>query len=770
MSESIAKAAGERQSLPESGETPAFPSAILNYRLEGIDEVNKRIPLTLLENIGVSPWAIERLQNDDSLLVGDFCDRILLHDDYITMRSVQHYLSVSVITRFENLVESLGDNARICILQRENGATLQEIGLALGISRERVRQIIVKTCRRLIDTAELVAGAFFSSQNGVFAYSDLQAAFAYEQTAQCCKLVLQESDYVSQFKFSDKFVETGVCPANFEDLLAECVCGNIGEGVNFDDSFVNIKSELERSDLGFFDAADIRNYLICKGYHFYGAYVAKGRQSYANVCCDAIRKYFPFDIKLDDDEDNPDMRRLREIVNRRYQGLSLPPANKAITSAITRDAARIVLSGRGRYCPLEKVRFNAVLFEDVYRFIHNKQQTTFYYSELFEHFKKRLLAETNISNYNFLHGMLKCVYPNEFVYERDMLIKNDSLRLDFNHRLSDLLKQQGRAMTKAEIRRAIRGINGFVITYAAIRLPEIIKWDYNEFNHIENINILPDDITSLKEIIDNQTGLHSGYCSDALLYSVARQSIPDFLERNGIRNARNLFYIASHFLGREYRFRKPHIVVADFPVRDLSVVNIAKALLKSDNALNYDAYHALAGRLGWAGGTLHAVFSELEKGYIRLSENDYVHKDCFSLSAASRAGLSEILAQEVKDAGFCALGSITDFAAFPECGYQWNGFLLGALINEYGLGFRVINPQTKDRRFQKGLIVPENSPCLSFGELIAGHLHKSGFRTMSEAELVQFLRECGIAANFVPQELYESAGIRYKNETFIING
>ena len=768
MTDSLTRTARNRKTPAKTPRAASRFADEKTYRLTGIDEVNKNIPLPLLKHVYPNNRNIEPLRRNGRETVGDLCECDLSREEYSIIVPAKEFLSVSVIDHFREMIDSQNDNARISLLRRGAGATLQEIGNELRISRERVRQISAKTCRQLKGAAELIAGVMFSTHDGVFTSAELHRLLGSRQLTRCCQLVLKESNYIRQFNFSNKTIRADLCPPEPERSLAVLVREVIGEGANFPDKTPRLESGLQEASLWFFDLTDVKNFLVREGYYFYGDYVAKGKQSYSSVCCDAIKKYYSFDVKLDDDDNNEDMKRLREIIAEHYQGVSLPSSNKAVTSAITRDTSRIVLSGRGRYCPLEKVELSDALIKDIYQFIKSKRQTTFYYSELFAHFKNRLLRESNVHNYNFLHGMLKCLYPDEFVYERDMLIKNDSQRMDFNHRLSLLLKQHGRAMSKTEICKTIRGINSFVITYAAIRLPEIIKWDYNEFNHIGNLVIKPADADSLEAVLLSQLKANYGYCSDTLLYNAALKKIRGFMKRNDINNARNLFYVADHLFGDKYRFRKPHIVVADFPVQDLSVVNIARALLKSGGFLNHDEYQDLAKKLGWAGGTLHAVFYELKIDYVRISENDYVRKDYFKMTKKAKRALSLILQERVKDTGYCAVGLIRDYDGFPQCGYPWNGFLLEALISEYGLGFRVISPRVKDRRFQKGLIVPEDSRYNTFEELVVGLLKESGQYTIAKAGLTQFLRELGIINNCLPRELYKSGEILFKNESFVV--
>lgn len=763
-----AKTFHEILAFRETVSLPETDSAKLYY-LENIDSENKPIPIPLLHNIGLSEQGLDLFHRNNLFTVDDLCDRGLTPQEYSFARMIDSYFSIPVTQHFTDAVEALKDSAKISLSKRCTGATLEEIGKELQVTRERVRQILAKTCRKLSGIAELAAGVLLSSDKATFSFSDLINLFRSEESAMYCKLVLQESEYVRYIKFSDSFIKASVCGADIEDNLKEYTDEIIGEGINFYDNLELIESELKKHNLDYFDASDIMNFLVHNRYRFYGDYVTKGAQPYAIVCHDAVRKFFRLDIKLDSDEDNEDMRLLRQIIAKHYHGVPLPPNNRALTAGMTRDPSKLILSGRGRYCPIEKVIYSVSLFEEIHRFITNSPQTSFYYSELFSHFQGRFLAETNIDNPNFLHGMLKCLYPNEFAYERDLMSKVGELRQDIDDRLSQLLLENGRAMTKAEIKQSIPFINDFVIAFSVMRLPEVIQWDYNEFNHIDNIEITDEERAILSDAIKNQTELHNGYSSDALLFNAIKGICGGFLSRNNIRNSQNLYYVASCLFERDYRFKRPHILSKEFPVQEISAANIAQVLLHCETDLNYEKYNRLAADLGWARGTVYAIFSELEKDFIRVSENDYVRKNYFGVSQSLISSISDMLRGLVSKSGYFAFSSIFDYKSFPKCLYKWNGFLLESLITEYDTGFRIISPQIRDRRYQRGIIIPNDSPFDTFEDLVMGNLLSDGVSSLTETELLKYLKMRGlIVTSAIPQELYECPKLPFKNEVFTV--
>jgi hypothetical protein len=491
----------------------------------------------------------------------------------------------------------------------------------------------------------------------------------------------------------------------------------------------------------------------------------KGNQSYGVVCRDAIIRFFPNGIKLDSDEKNLDMLKLRQIIAQRYNGLDLPSNNRALTARIT---PLLILSGRGQYTPIENVIYDRNLFAEVYSYIHNDPHPTLYYSEIFAQFRGRFLAETSITNSNFLHGMLKYLYPNDFIYERDLLIKNGAERQNIDDRICKLITSKRKPLSKTEIKAEIPGLNDFVISFAVMREPKLIQWDYNMFNHIDNILINDIELSIIRELLANETANWGGYLSDELIFKAIKKAFPEFLNKNNIVNSLNLYYVLAFYFSKLYRFRRPHIITNDFSVEELSVLNVTKSLLNCGSKLNYVEYVQLAEKLCWAPGTMYAVFSELEREYVRISENDYIIRTNFALESNIICDFCKRIAHLIHLSGYFALSSIFDFTSFPFCEYEWNGFLVETIISELNTGFKIIAPQVKDRRYQRGIIVPSDYPATSFEQLVVSIMRSDNISKLSEIEMLNYLKNKGLISKVIPQELYDSSLIVFKNEMFKI--
>ncbi len=721
-------------------------------RFYNIPQVNRSIPL---KN--------EYLNNNNYFYLEDICQRGLPLDLYIHVKETieKYYTPIGDI--FAEKVDSLKESVHVCFIRRVKGDTLQKIADSLNISRERVRQVVLKAVQELANYSNIIASVLLFPNKTSFAYSNIEALFSNSIHAESCKYVLRECSDVIYLDFADKFIKKSMTYNDYDMALHRFATDVVGDGIYFYESLENIEAQLPEyglDDLGF---EDIMNYLVKIGYHFYGDYVIKGKQSYGVICHDAIEKYFPNGIKLDSDQTNEDMLKLRQIISQRYNGLDLPDNNRALTARIT---PLLVLSGRGQYTTIKSVIYDRDLFTEIYNYILNSPHESLYYHEVFAKFQGRLLAETSISNINFLHGMLKYLYPNGFTYQRDLLIKNGASRQNIDSRICELIISKQKPLSRTEIKSEISGLNDFVISFSIMREPKLIQWDYNMFNHIHNISIYAFELSTISELLKNEVANWGGYLSDELLFNAVKRTLPEFIRRNNITNSLNMYYIIAFYFDKEYRFRRPHIITHYFPVDELTVLSVTKAILNCTTKINYTEYVQLSEKLCWASGTFYSVFSELEKEYVRISENDYISRNTFVIPPDVLSALCMKLSHLTQTSDYFALSSIFDFTCFPPSDYEWNGFLVETIISELDTGFKILAPQIKDRRYQRGIIVPINYPAFSFEQLVVNIMQHDNITTLSEAEMLNYLKNKGIISKIIPQELYDSPLLAFKNQMF----
>ena len=127
------------------------------FYLGECSQENRLIPIALLGKAGLPEHTVGLLIQNGFRTAGDLYDRGLTLREYVLTKKITAFLSVPLAQHFEETVNSLKDSAKICIMRRIRGASLEKIGKELSLTRERIRQILTKIYNGLSGLAEIAA-------------------------------------------------------------------------------------------------------------------------------------------------------------------------------------------------------------------------------------------------------------------------------------------------------------------------------------------------------------------------------------------------------------------------------------------------------------------------------------------------------------------------------------------------------------------------------------------------------------------------------------
>ncbi len=678
-------------------------------------------------------------------------------------------LSPDLAEPFRKAYYALDARARECLLRKAQGETLQEIGDRIWITRERVRQIINKTVRKLKKSCNGLIKALTNNSKKGFYTHEIRLVLPDSDELECFAYVIQESGPFSTtvfyLDFADKYVAAKEVTEDFYEKMASVSQVLIGDIVNYYNIIDDVEERLLSSGISFLDALDYMGYLLENGYRAIGDYIVRRQSTYRRICYVVIGEYFKNGIKLDNDPENEDIHRLKEIVKKEFSGFALDQSSRALTARVAPD---LILCGRGRYIAVENVVYDEALFEEIVDYINESSAPSFYYSELFTAFSGRLYAETSVDNANYLHGMLKYLYPDTFRYERDLLVKLGKKRITFAERLSQMIKEEGGPVTRAAIESAFPGITDIRIANAMVLTPEIIQWEYHQYNHIENIQWNEKDYNALIDAIESVAASQKGYCSEKNLFDRVCELDAEFIQKNEMRSSQNVFYIAAYLLRDKYRFSRPHIAGRAFPIIDLNNVEVAKFFLGGKATLDYGELVELSETLGWAHGTFTMIQNAVEKDYIRIDLNDYIIKEHFSIDDDSLRGIKNELDLLTKENGYYGIFAVISYDRFPEVGFDWNEHLLQSIIETYSVGYKILEPNFRDRRYKRGIIVPQDNACKTYEDFIISQMKEDGISQIGKDAFSGYLRRKGLVMTAtIPIELFEGDGVRLEGNYFV---
>lgn len=668
-----------------------------------------------------------------------------------------------LIIATERLNEHKGTREFDIYVDRANKKTLQEIADNYGLTRERVRQIEAKFFREfsplfgsLVEQHMTLNNLFYITTQDVLEFFDDDAFDTV------IMYTLKESYSLEYLSFADMFIkkqnETQDTEAKLRGLTDELV-GD--DGINFFESLSQIEEMLNTADLGFISADAFLNYLIESGAHFYGDFVFLRKQTYARLCLMLIAKHFKDGITLYSDDD---INQLRTLFHEEYGEYDLPEQNRAISARLSEF---LIMCDRGKAKLIENINFEQSVIDDVKRYIDTSPLKTLYFTEIFNEFEGILAFTSDITNYHGLHGLLAYLYRDEYEFSRDCITKinGDGEALSLSDRIVLFILEKGRAVTRNEIKQKIGGLSDIMLFNAISGSKELLQWDYNSFNAQGNLKINDEDLRVISEILEEIFSQFKGYCSDRLIFEKVNNQYPEFISRNGIDNTTNLFYVLQNILGEKYQFSRPHICQKG-AVDSLTTKNIALYLLGTTQQISRREFIKIAKDVYWSETTADLIFYELEKDYIRISDDVYILYNNFSIQENALSQVVTWLQNHVSAQGFLSMIGFDDFENLPSIQYEWNSFLLVSIIKKYELGFRLVSPAIRDRRYNKEIIVSNDSVYYHLDDIVYDLLAKNSIKVIDESNLLSFLVINHLVSKVIPKELVDSKILNYADGYF----
>lgn len=647
-------------------------------------------------------------------------------------------------------------------IHRANKKTLQAIAEQYNLTRERVRQIETRFFNQLLPLFEKIVETYMSDNS--VSHITLQEVLDFFDDDDFDTVIIHTLKNSPKYEYLD-FAEIFVKKENTDRTVAETLYSLtedlIGEGFYFFDSLPEIESMLNNSGLDYISTDSYLNYLIEIDAYFYGDFVSLKKLSYSKLCLMLINKYFKDGINLNSDED---MVLLRKYFSQEFGNYKLPEQNRAIAARL---ADHMIICDRGKAKTIENIHYEQDVIEEIKTYIDNSELNSLFFSEVFNEFEGILAFTSDITNSYALHGILSYLYRDEYEFSRDCITKKnyDGPVLTLSDRIINIIHKAGRAVSRAEIKQKIGGLSDIMLFNAVNSSQQLLQWDYNKFNILSNINISNEDESKLEELLLNIFSSNKGYCSDRLIYEKAKIELQDFIKKSHIENSTNLFYVLQSLYSSKYHFSRPHICKEKF-VNSITTKGIALYLLDAKEYMNRQDFANMAKKVLWSITTADMIFSELEKEYTRISEDDYIINSNFEIDTDNLIALRKTLDSEFEEKCYISMIGYDDFEKFPSIQYEWNTFLLISLIKRYDLGYKTVSPVINDRRYNKEIIVPSNSEWNDLCDIVISLMKENNIVVIDEADLLSFLIIHHLVAKIIPKELYDSEKINYADGYF----
>lgn len=739
-------------------------------RFCAINEQLMEQDLSLLFNLGMDNKLIKALNHSGIKKIGDLLgisqikiSAVVGEKNFDKFLEFEKLLEYSLVELLESFLKELSETDEFqLVLFRAAGFTLREIGDLRGVSRERARQIINNFSRKLDPFMKGIMH-FFMGKKGYVAVQELADIYENDDFDKILIYWCKNMNQIKYLDFADIFLPEST---NINAIKKELLLFSeefIGDGINLYNKLEELDAVMKAKNLPYINISAFMDFLVNNGYRIYGDFAVKGRVSYGYLCAKAVAQYFPNGIKL---SDSFELDQLRKFVLQDYGDIGVSDDDRALGARLSEFT---VLCGRGTVTAEENINVEMNLLEEIKDFIDLSQEAEIYYSEIYAKFQGPISMMSNIDNHYFLHGVLKLYYSEEYEFSNRDFLSKSGVGL-VSGKISDKLRkffaEKGCPVNKKAIKRKFPGMTDSVLNNAVASDPHFFQWEFNEFYTIELLIVTDDDKRYLRNKIKTIMDKNNGYCSDNLLFEEVNQERFSFLRKNSIKTPNTLFFLCAKLFEDVYEFRRPHIGKPGL-LESITVKNIALHLLGHPDLFYFSEYQNIAKALKWSDATTGIVFGDIEKEYIRVSSNLYIKRDKFEIDDWFISKVEVILRGRM-DQGFVSLINFSFWDDLPVCKYEWNVYFLRSLIDKYMPALKVIEIRTKDRRYERGIVLDVNSPIKNYEDLIITFLNVNGVSETTENHMTSILVMHNLTYKMIPKELYSSEKLKYKNETFFI--
>lgn len=364
---------------------------------DAIHNSNEFLQISVLRRFGVPASATGRLSE---LGIRTFADikkepkskiaQVLGIQNYTKLEEALKQFEIPLVDIVGEYLKTFEQNKEFDIyVRRAEGDTLQEIGEAYNLTRERVRQHCSKFERAVMPMIlALAQGLEDANSDHYIKEEQVLSVFDNDDYDKIFIFTLRNAssyDFVGGIFFNKEHY-----PRAEYDLIG-IVSDIVGDGINLFDEIERIESALDSAGYGFIEADDFLNMVIEFNYCFYGDYIVKNKKSYAFLCAQLVEECFPEGIKYEDE----DMNRLRSLALERFGDLDLPDNDRSLWSRL---CTHLVQRGRSTYISPKKIFVDKDLMEEIKSYVDNSPLSEIFFKEMFAEFEGILTMTTNIDN------------------------------------------------------------------------------------------------------------------------------------------------------------------------------------------------------------------------------------------------------------------------------------------------------------------------------------------------------------------------------------
>lgn len=724
----------------------AYSASTQNDLFELLEECDDN---TKINDIPQMLDSLRRQQNADKLILE--IDRFLGWLDF-DISAIISEISQRMLTA----ISSKNPRTLEIFKERVEGKTLEEIGSAIGLTRERVRQIELKTHKAFWSVYhkqkyDLIMSVYaLRDGDTVIFYDELKDTIGdFASVVWACIKKAQSLDFYSYSKKLDAIV-IRTTPS---DAGAEQIGFAINEAID------NLPTLIHEKEFRGAIAAVLARYqlpeelaekYIADSYVHDGQFFHRGRITVVFMCDYVLKERFQSGYKT---ADSFEASRFRRYLGEFFGERGTTITDRALDAKIMDIGC---LCDRGKYVHPDYMNVDESFMDAIADYIRSSSRNVIPYAEIYEDMRETLNASPIVNRY-YLQGAIK-KYGCEYKTIRDAIVKDTSV--SFVDELESFVEERG-ITHKSEIMAEFTSLSEATLGQVISRCSNVFNIDAGNYIHASLFDIQPSDYDEIRPILQDATKdvpVNIRLLSDELM-----SLCPDFFWRNDFEDRNKLFAALNYMFATEYSFSRPYI--ARLGAGEITNRSVIRQHIKDYDVIDIDELIMICEEHQIHYVALSYLCQMLAPDFIRINQTTLMRSELTGINNEVVCSVVDNINEMLETRDYIVPSTIDDYLWFPNVDVDWNEFLLESIIVQ-SKKVNIVNLIGDPLKHPNAVFVSDDYKNETFNSLLVRILEdevkKGAF--ISKIEMRDWLREKGLIEGKLPNFL-ESAKYFYVNET-----
>lgn len=617
-----------------------------------------------------------------------------------------------------------------------HGKTLEELAQMFGVTRQRIQQIERKAIAKakehlhashfpaivqmLSPGERFINGENFRSLLGDGAYAAeivKDDIFPYHERFD---VFFFDEDGQKLFNGIEQFIDD--LPDEFYLYEYESEWKEVLEKVGLEDSSLAIlESLLEKN-----------------GFMKYGDLVTRQKLYLHDLLSHMFKKHIDGPLRLDDEA----VEKLKQIARDHYD-YELEGSFRSIDARL-RDAENVLLVDRGTFQYFDGESIDQTLMEKVDAYLQERLETANVVNaeEVFNAFEDEL-AEHGIYNKHHLYSLIRYFYDGDYNIGQGNtlnIFRKDGKKVNAEETVLDLLKKKGGVSTKKELLEELHW-KPYKLDLVVSSSRELIPWGQNQITFMGHLDLTE---TEKDELIKLAKGtIKDGYTTAALIYKelMFHPVLAPLINKKGIDEYSKLAAVIK-VLVPSLKGHTNFLYLEDSQFTTIEDVIIHKF----DGITSREEMREFAVEHGYKPVMAFNIIGKLlEQGlFIEVDTDELCPARKFQIPEDVIQQLIDFVEEKMDGKQYLSLSDVKGYRKrLPRLDeFRWNAYLMRSILVRRG--YRQIQKIYNDYRYDKIIIVKEDSPIETFEQLVHHILKEEYDGNMHEVPVYDFLAEKGI--------------------------